>query len=232
MTTYNAYQGNKKIHHIYSGSDKVYYVYKGNKLVWRDRHYDKGQTVFEQSVGGSYTLNILDKGIYRVTCIGAGGRAVTTPVYDDRGYLATGGSGGGFIGTFEINPGTYTVQVGSAAANAVRNSSISDIVTAGGGGDGIARLTPGSAGAAPTLLITPITTTLNTVGNGGSAGTGGKGNAPNITLLGGASVYQTYGRGGGGSGSEYWQNCWSNDRGDYIPTNGYIKIEYLEDVAQ
>lgn len=232
MTTYNAYQGNKKIHHIYSGSDKVYYVYKGNKLVWRDRHYDKGQTVFEQSVGGSYTLNILDKGIYRVTCIGAGGRAVYTAAYDDIGYLATAGSGAGFIGEVELTKGTYAIQVGSAAVGGARNSYITGIVSVGGGGDGVARLSAGAGGSAPVLSVTATNITLNTAGNAGSAGTGGKGSSiPPITRLGGASVYETYGRGGGGQASEYWQSCWTNDRGNYIPIDGLVKIEYLEDVT-
>ena len=233
MTTYNAYQGNKKIYHIYSGSDKVYYVYKGDKLVWRDRHYDKGQTILEQSTAGNFDFNIIDDGIYEVYCIGAGGRAVYTAVYDDIGYLATGGSGGGFIGKFSLTAGTYNIQIGSAAAGGSRNSFINNVVLSGGGGDGVQRLGAGAAGAAPVLSLTPISTTLNTAGNTGRSGTGGKGGSiPPITLLGGASVYQGYGRGGGGQASEYTHSCWANDRGDYIPQDGYIKIVYLEDVAQ
>ena len=230
MTTYNAYQGNKKIYHIYSGSDKVYYVYKGDRLVWRDRHYDKGKTILEQSTAGNFDFNILDDGIYEVYCIGAGGRAVYTAVYDDIGYLATGGSGGGFIGKFSLTAGTYHIQIGSAAAGGSRNSFINNVVVSGGGGDGVQMLGAGAAGAAPVLSLTPIETTLNTAGNTGKSGTGGKGGSiPPITLLGGASVYQGYGRGGGGQASEYIQACWANDRGDYIPQDGYIKIVYIED---
>jgi hypothetical protein len=160
--------------------------------------------------------------------VGAGGRAVVTPVYDDRGYLATGGSGSAFDGEFNLEAGSYAVTVGQAMTNS-RDTSIGTVVSAFGGGDGVARLTPGAGGATPTydadLLENEI---FKSNGNNGSAGTGGKGNSPNITLLGGASVYQGYGRGGGGSGSEYWQNCWSNDRGDYIPTSGYVAAGLAE----
>lgn len=215
---------------LYHGSDKIYYVYKGDEVIWEDRAYSKGQVILEQSTAGNFDFNILDDGIYEIHCIGAGGRAVATPVYDDIGYLATGGSGGGFIGKFSLTAGTYNIQVGSAAVGGSRNSFINNVVVSGGGGDGIARLTAGAAGAAPVLSLTPTETTLNTAGNAGTAGTGGKGSSiPPITRLGGASIYETYGRGGGGQASEYWQSCWTNDRGDYIPIDGYIKIKYIED---
>jgi len=227
---YELYKGSTQMQKLYHGEDKIYHVYKGEDLVWRDRAYDKGETVYESAVAGTTNLNILDDGVYEVYCIGAGGRAVATPVYDDIGYLATGGSGGGFIGKFELTAGTYALQVGSAAAGGSRNSYITGVVTSGGGGDGIARLTAGAAGAAPVLSLTPTETTLNTAGNAGVAGTGGKGSSiPPITRLGGASVYETYGRGGGGQASEYAGSCWTNDRGDYIPQDGYIKIVYVED---
>lgn len=144
--------------------------------------------------------------------------------------MATGGSGGGFIGKFSLTAGTYNIQIGSAAAGGSRNSFINNVVVSGGGGDGIQRLIAGARGAAPVLSLTPIETTLNTAGNTGSSGTGGKGSSiPPITLLGGASIYGIYGRGGGGQGSEYTWACWANDRGNYIPQDGYIKIVYIED---
>lgn len=229
-SNYGLYFGNTQMQKLYHGSDKIYYVYKGDEVIWEDRAYSKGQVILEQSTAGNFDFNILDDGIYEIHCIGAGGRAVATPVYDDIGYLATGGSGGGFIGKFSLTAGIYNIQVGSAAAGGSRNSFINNVVVSGGGGDGIARLTAGAAGAAPVLSLTPTETTLNTAGNAGTAGTGGKGSSiPPITRLGGASIYETYGRGGGGQASEYWQSCWTNDRGDYIPIDGYIKIKYIED---
>lgn len=229
-SNYELYKGSQQMKKLYHGSDKIYYVYKGEDIIWEDRAYAKGQTILEQSTAGNFDFNILDNGIYEVYCIGAGGRAVYTAVYDDIGYLATGGSGGGFIGKFSLTAGTYNIQIGSAAAGGSRNSFINNVVLSGGGGDGVQRLGAGAAGAAPVLSLTPISTTLNRAGNTGKSGTGGKGGSiPPITLLGGASVYGIYGRGGGGQASEYIQACWANDRGDYIPQDGYIKIVYIED---
>ena len=225
------YVGSTLVHHIYSEGTKVYHIYKDGAEIWRDRHYNADETVYQQSVGGNYTVNIADDGVYRITCIGAGGRAVYTAVYDDRGYLATAGSGAGFIGEVELTRGTYAIQVGSAAVGGARNSYITGIVSVGGGGDGVARLSAGAGGSAPVLSVTATNITLNTAGNAGSAGTGGKGSSiPPVNLLGGASVYETYGRGGGGQASEYWQACYANDRGNYIPTDGFIKFEYLRDL--
>ena len=175
------------------------------------------------------TLTIPVDGRYRLVAVGAGGKAVYTAVYDDRGYLATGGSGSAFDGEFNLEAGSYPVTVGQALTNN-RNTSIGSIVQAYGGGDGVARLTVGAGGANPTydanLLENEI---FKSNGNTGRYGTGGKGGSiPPITLLGGASVYQGYGRGGGGQASEYTHSCWANDRGDYIPTSGYVAAGLAE----
>lgn len=175
------------------------------------------------------TLTIPVDGRYRLVAVGAGGKAVVTPVYDDRGYLATGGSGSAFDGEFNLEAGSYPVTVGQALTNN-RNTSIGSIVQAYGGGDGVARLTVGAGGANPTydanLLENEI---FKSNGNTGKSGTGGKGGSiPPITLLGGASVYGIYGRGGGGQASEYVGSCWANDRGDYIPTSGYVAAGLAE----
>ena len=175
------------------------------------------------------TLTIPVDGRYRLVAVGAGGRAVYTAVYDDRGYLATGGSGSAFDGEFNLEAGSYPVTVGQALTNN-RNTSIGSIVKAYGGGDGVARLTVGAGGANPTydanLLENEI---FKSNGNNGKSGTGGKGGSiPPITLLGGASVYGIYGRGGGGQASEYIGSCWANDRGDYIPTSGYVAAGLAE----
>ena len=174
------------------------------------------------------TLTIPVDGRYRLVAVGAGGKAVYTAVYDDRGYLATGGSGSAFDGEFNLEAGSYPVTVGQALTNN-RNTSIGSIVQAYGGGDGVARLTVGAGGATPTydanLLENEI---FKSNGNNGTSGTGGKGGGANVTLLGGASVYKGYGRGGGGSASEYSNRCWANDRGDYIPLSGYVAAGLAE----
>ena len=183
--------------------------------------HKRGEVLFESNTPGSYEYTILKGGVFEVYCIGSGGKAVATPVYDDIGYLATGGSGGGFIGKFRLGAGKRSITIG--ALEGLGGSSVSGIVSVGGGGNGVARLTPGAAGAAPTLSMTPLSTTLNTAGNQGKSGTGGKGGsiAP-VKLSGGASVYQEYGQGGDGQASEYWQQCYTNP-----PKAGYVKIVYL-----
>lgn len=226
---YELYKGSTQMQKLYHGADKIYHVYKGEDLVWRDRAYDKDEVVFEQATGGDYTLNLLDDGVYRISCVGAGGTAVATPVYDDRGYLATGGSGAAIVGEVALTAGTYSIHVGlSTGSN--RDSTISGVVTAHGGGNASARLNAGAGGAIPTQAIAFSNVTLNSAGNNGSAGTGGKGSSiPPVRIQRTASVYDGtitgYGAGGGGQASEYWQSCYVE-----APIAGYVKIQYLHDV--
>ena len=190
MTTYNAYQGNTKIHHIFDGDDKVYYIYKGNRLVWRDRHYDKNQTIFEQAVGGDYTFTILDDGIYEITCVGAGGAAGFRSWYDHTGYLATGGSASAIVGNVALTHGVYNIHVGSntrtngndGSVGDLENSYIEGVVKAYAGGNGLANGSShsvGVGGALPTQILEFSDITLNAVGNNGVYGTGGKGSSSN-----------------------------------------------------
>jgi hypothetical protein len=169
----------------------------------------------------STTLNVPVDGNYRVAVVGAGGIAVVTSRYDDRGYLATGGSGSAFDGEFALTAGDYAVSVGTV--NGTRDSSFGDVVTAYGGTNGIAWTTPGTGGAEPTYDSSLLVNTIfSSKGKNGSSGSGGKGGSiPPINLLGGASVYEGYGRGGGGQASEYGNACYANDRGNYIPLDGY-----------
>lgn len=225
---YGLYKGSTQMQKLYHGADKIYHVYKGEDLVWRDRAYDKDEVVFEQATGGDYTLNLLDDGVYRISCVGAGGTAVATPVYDDRGYLATGGSGSAIVGDVTLSAGTYTIHVGLNTGSD-RDSSISGVVTAYGGGNASARLNAGAGGAIPTQTIAFSNITLNSAGNNGRSGTGGKGSSiPPIRIQRTASVYDGtitgYGAGGGGQASEYWQSCFVE-----APIAGFIKIEYLHD---
>jgi hypothetical protein len=156
-------------------------------------------------------------------------------VYDDRGYGWSGGSGGAFVGEFELAAGTYSVTVGSANNNtkgqggntntmnpddtSTHDSYITGIVRVGGGGAGTTSGV-GAAGAAATLEIEPLKTELNTKGNAGAYGSGGKGSGANWTHNGAASVYKGYGKGQGCSTSEY-----SSRRYWIAGTNGYVKIE-------
>lgn len=225
---FKAYKGSQEIDRIYRGGDKIYKIYRGSELVWRDRAYDKGQVVFKQAIGGDYTVNLLNDGVYKVTCVGAGGTAVYTAAYDDIGYLATGGSGGCFVGNMKLTKGTYSIHVGlNNGTN--KDSSISGVVTAGGGGNGVARLTAGAGGSAPVLSLPTLSVEKNLAGNAGGSGRGGKGGSiPPVRIQRTISVYNNTrtgaGAGGGGQASEYISACYLE-----APIAGLVIIEYVQD---
>lgn len=237
------YIGSTLVHHIYNEDDKIYHIYKGSQEIWRDRRFNKGETVFEKQIGGIYTVE-LDSGLYDVICVGGGGAAAMRGVYDDKGYGWSGGSGSAFVGRFSLNHGVYTIVVGSANNNTkpqggntntlnpddmtTHDSSISGVVTCGGGGSG--HYNPnyvGAAGASPVLSLSPVLTTLNTAGNTGNYASGGKGSSAGPRIYGGASVYAGFGEGQGCRPSEY-----SSGRRWFDGTSGYVKIVYVEDNLQ
>lgn len=236
---YGLYKGATRMQKLYHGEDKIYHVYKGDELVWRDRAYEKGQTVFESAAGKEQQI-FFDAGVYDIYCIGGGGAAGMRGVYDDRGYGWGGGSGGGFIGRITISEGTRKVVVGSANNNAkpqggntntlnpddmtTHDSYIEGVLRCGGGGAG-STSGVGAAGAAPVFDIQPISSTLNRAGNAGSYNSGGKGSAPAAYCAGGASIYENYGTGQGCYTSEY-----SARRSWVDGTAGYMKIVYVEDI--
>lgn len=156
----------------------------------------------------SYTINIPSTGWYSMILIGGGGYGASH--INSMGYMsyASGGSGAGFAGDVYLTAGNHTITVGGANAN----SSIDNIIIAGGGGNGNYgpnyALDP-SGGAGGTLTINGQTqnVTLQTNGYSGSSSNG------NIQQAGGASVYGGYGAGGASNGS---------------PTNGYIYIQKYE----
>lgn len=222
------------------GSLKTQYidkVYKGSTLVYQGA-YTANQVVFEKSTAGTYSVNLAKAGLYEITVVGGGGAAAMRGVYDDKGYGWTGGSGGAFVGTFVLERGTRTVVVGKANNNTTAQSgntqtlnptdtktygsSVSGVVSVGGGGSGhYSSNYVGAAGAAATLTITPTTTTVNKAGNAGNSGSGGSGGGNGATINGGASVYNGYGKGQGCVVSEYaTKRSWING------TAGYVKIVY------
>lgn len=238
------YIGSTPVHHIYNESDKIYHIYKGSQEIWRDRLYNKGETVFEKQIDGEYSVE-LDKGRYDVILVGGCGQAAMRGVYDDRGYGSGGGSGGAFIGRVVIPQGTYTVTVGKANNNTraqsgntqnlpptdttIYNTSIGNLIIVGGGGSAAAYNSVGAAGAAPIIdaSVTVVETTLSTAGNAGHYNSGGKGSAAPAYCAGGASVYNNYGTGQGCRTSEYaFNRSWVNG------TGGYVKIVYVEDDLQ
>jgi hypothetical protein len=212
-------------------------IYKGSTLVYRGA-YATNQTIFEKSTAGTYSVKLEKAGLYEITVVGGGGAAAMRGVYDDRGYGWSGGSGGAFVGTFNLDRGTYTVVVAKANNNTTKQtsnsqtsnptdtgtygSSVSGVVSVGGGGSGHYNSSyVGAAGAAATLSLTPITTTLNSAGKAGASGSGGKGSAAAKQVDGGASVYNGYGKGQGCKTSEYYsKRSWING------TAGFVKIVY------
>ena len=190
--------------------------------------------VFESESAGTFEVNLPKGNKYRISIVGGGGAAAMKGVYDDRGYGWTGGSGGAFVGEFELPAGIYSVTVGSANNNTIAQSGntqtlnpsdrtthdsyITGIIRVGGGGAGTTSGV-GAAGAAATFEIEPTYIELNTKGNAGSSGSGGKGSGANWTHNGAASVYKGHGKGQGCSTSEY-----GSRRYWIAGTNGYVKI--------
>ena len=212
------------------------YQWSKKLLLW-SCPYVEGQVIYESTAAETKVLKLETTGVYKIECVGGGGAAAMKGVYDDKGYGWSGGSGGAFSGTFALSQGTYTVVVGKANNNTTAQSgnsqtlnptdtktygsSISGVVSVGGGGSGTTSGV-GAAGAKPTFTIQPLTTALSTAGNAGASGSGGKGSAAAAVVNGGASVYNGYGKGQGCGTSEYAaKRYWING------TGGYIKVVYL-----
>lgn len=173
------------------------------------------------------TLNIPVDGNYRVVCVGAGGKAVLTSIYDDRGYLATGGSGSAFDGQLRLTAGDYAVTIGKNDGTN-KDSKIEGIVLCAGGGNGIARTTGGTGGAAPVVYAEMISADINRAGYNGSGGSGGKGGSiPPVRIQRTKSAYDGtitgYGAGGGGQSSEYGNACYLE-----APIGGYAAFGLAE----
>lgn len=172
-----------------------------------DSPYKKNEVIFESATSGTYNVELLANGKYKIYCIAAGGKGVTTFSQMGSGSKIGGGSGSGFIGEIKTAARECVVIVGDGGNEYGRtngeNSSISEIVEAYGGiygGSGAA------GGALPTLFITPINTELHVAGNRGTTGSKA-----------GPSVYNGYGEGGIANSSASWT------RGK----PGYVKIIYL-----
>ena len=141
-------------------------------------------------------------------------------------WSATGGSGSGFDCVFMLTKGNYSVNVGNGGTGwhtrggdlpkiglAGGNSRFGDSYAYGGGGGTVAAgpyVTPGAAGAAPTLAYTVISSTLNCVGNSGQTST-------SANISGGASIYGSYGKGG---------DC-LNNASIVNGAAGYVKVIFL-----
>lgn len=222
----------------YTVSKDGYYSVSGSLTVTENKvidivleqiYYNDGQVLWESGeAGASANLNLLTTGRYQVICIAGGGGAYERyfkSFFSASHWSSSGGSGSGFNCVFRLIKGNYLVNVGNGGAgvyttghdmgnaNSGGNSRFGDSYAYGGGG-GIVQagpvLTAGSAGAAPTLAYTVVSSDFNRAGNSGNT-------SSSDNISGAASIYGSYGKGG---------DCCNN--ASVINGNaGYVKVIFL-----
>lgn len=208
------------------------------------------QVVFESSTPGSYTLNLLAAGTYRIICVGAGGGAAAVSTYkgiilDDHPQtalaVAGGGSGGYSQSTVSLSAGAHYIQVGSGGAGSSgyngTGSAVSLTGNTGGGStfDSTILAYPGGGGYAYAKSNPPSTHDRSATAGSGGAGITANGNAGGsdtygnssaysgtINASGGASVYGGYGAGGSASATGNNNHPTANNGG-----NGYVKVTFV-----
>lgn len=203
------------------------------------------ELVWEQTTPGDYTVVLPSDGVYKITAVGGAGAAYMYGRYDDRGYIATGGSGAAFKGIFNLKGGSYqavvgkivnnvtaqtsNTQVSPPTDNTVYDTSFEGVLTVGGGGTATSYSSTGiGAAGIRAVLSTPATTILlDQAGKPGTYVSGGKGGGAGAVANGGASVLGGYGKGQGGCTSEYAsRRYWING------TNGYIRVDKINSLIK
>lgn len=174
-------------------------------------NYTPGQVLVNSDSGSvPSSINLLDDGIYTLRLVGGGGGVNT--------YfgVATGGSGGGFVGTVRLTKGTYSITWGKKGANSDSMSnagsggnSVFGGASAGGGGGGRVGYA-GTAGAKPTMPYTVVSSSVNRAGNAGARYDIGGG-------AGASSIYGGYGKGCG----------WTRVGGYSNATNGLVYLAFV-----
>lgn len=201
--------------------------------------YEEGQVVFEKSTPGSYSLEILQKGTYKVWGIGAGGGGGgmygVTAFYPENMVSVSGGcSGAGFIGLIYFDKGTYSLSVGAGGAggkvdardsswpggnigskggNTSISSSGKSYLVANGGYGAYMDASMGGNTSVSTVSCPSYIGTPELKANGAW---GPQNTSP--TAAGGASVWNSKGAGGSASTPST-----VNTGG-----NGYLKIQFME----
>lgn len=246
------YKGSTKIKSIYKGSSKVQKIYKGGTLIWMIypentvvfENSTAGTYTFNVEVSGTYEIISVGGGGGTVVAVGGDtsgkARACTG---------AAGGSGGLGIGQFNLVSGNVlSITVGkyggdktdfcSGNVNYITcdNGGTSSVVlsgttlvsaTGGTGGYTDNRMnnnyyaspkagTGGSATVASTSLSTTIT-------NGKNGTASNRGWDYSISVTGGESVYNGYGKSSSGSA---W--CPLGFSLDNTGTGGYVRIKYIK----
>lgn len=229
---YDCYKNNTLIKRIYKGSTRISKIYKGSTLVWQADPYEPGTVIYESSTGGASATLYLEEGLYQVICIAGGGGGATNgwATFQNATSAGSGGSGSGFNCVLSLSKGNYQVLVGSGGSNFRNtkggtagngtNSRFGNCFSYAGKG-GVAKDNwetgvGGSGGTSPTIAYTVVSTVFNSAGNSGHGTTNG-------TVQGGASLYNSYGKGGNAKTTHASDGSYSSDKGN----SGYIKVVYI-----
>ncbi len=165
-------------------------------------------TTYSYAQPGTYTFTVPTTTTYPIALIAPGGTGSQS--FNQQlaaWYVAGGGSGGGFVGTINLTAGTYTVEVGSGQSRnstVLKDSNNNVLITATAGNNGTSSATSSAGGVGGSLTVASgVTVSANTVGSNYNHddGNGYKGQQGLIygymgQALGGASIYNGYGKGG------------------------------------
>lgn len=112
------------IQDIYLGAQKISAVYKGSQLVYSADPYKPGVVVLEQAEAGTYTFELKTKRKLQVIMVGAGGGGARTSYAATFTNASPGGSGAMLQGTYEAEPGVYTIVVGKGGTGQTVNKAL------------------------------------------------------------------------------------------------------------
>lgn len=79
-------------------------------------HDTEAPIIFESSIAGTYSVNIIDAGDYEITMVGGGGGGGYFTNYSEYGYVAQGGQASMISGIVTLAAGEYEIIVGEAGA--------------------------------------------------------------------------------------------------------------------
>ena len=248
------YYGNSKVKNLYLGSTKIKEAYLGSTLVYRASQYAPGQVVFEKSSPGTFTLNLLEDGIYEVTCVAGGASGVARLDNTDMIQIAGGASGSAFKAQVRMYKRSYSIVVGAGGTTTAKNGTfkypplsdypmtytVKGYTGSAGGVSSISSIVYCRAQAAtghngmntyykndgaPIVYTSPISTIINKAGNNASY------SEATISIpskSGAVSAYNNSASGAGAGGSA------SGTTNNFVITmtvtkgkNGYVKIVYL-----
>lgn len=88
--------------------DRIEYL----KLLTNLSEYERGDKLFDQTIPGNYSLDILTTGKYEIVISGAGGGGGSGQ-RDNKWFNSFGGGGAAFIGICKLKKGNYSLTVGA-----------------------------------------------------------------------------------------------------------------------